>query len=248
MGELRGIGLRGRGLGGGPAYLHKKGHSLLYSGNLGQAPEGGFFRCVLGWRSAGSVLRLQGSSGEDGAFALCARDGFDRFQCSLRPVPAAASLRRRKARGRCGVRRAPTGRRIPPRGATPGIAHNRSVLRERCIPRELSPVLRWPSAGAGAGDPCLDGTPRDRSFARRERGDRLGFRAVARGGLGCRRSNARSGPVPLPSVCAWVGWLRGVDAWGRSISVRSFGGRRFGCGGRRRTGPGGTWVVSESPD
>ena len=45
-------------------------------------------------------------------------------------------------------------------------------------------------------------------------GDRLGFRAVARRGIGCRRSNARSGPVPLPPVCAWVGWLRGVDAWG----------------------------------
>ena len=127
MGELRGIGLRGRGLGGGPAYLHKKGHSLLYSGNLGQAPEGGFFRCVLGWRSAGSVLRLQGSSGEYGAFALCARDGFDRFQCSLRPVPAAASLRRRKALGK--VRRSEC-----PNGAphtTPGCNPRYSAQPER---------------------------------------------------------------------------------------------------------------------
>ena len=94
----------------------------------------------------------------------------------------------------------------------------------------------------------LGGAPRERSCACRERGDRLGFRAVARGVSGCRRSYARSGPFPLPPVCAWVGWLRGVDAWGRSISVRSFGGRRFGCGGRRRTDPGGTWVFSESPD
>ena len=40
--------------------------------------------------------------------------------------------------------------------------------------------------------------PRDRSCARRERGDRRSFRAVALTGSGCRRSNARSGPIPLP--------------------------------------------------
>jgi len=60
----------------------------------------------------------------------------------------------------------------------------------------------------------LGGAPRERSCACRERGDRLGFRAVARGVSGCRRSYARSGPFPLPPVCAWVGWLRSVDAWG----------------------------------
>ena len=42
--------------------------------------------------SAGSVLRSQGSSGEDGVFALCARVGVDRFQCLLQPGPAAAGL------------------------------------------------------------------------------------------------------------------------------------------------------------
>jgi len=42
------------------------------------------------------------------------------------------------------------------------------------------------------------GAPRDWSCARRERWGQLGFRAVARGGSGCRRSYARSGPVPLP--------------------------------------------------
>jgi hypothetical protein len=38
--------------------------------------------------SAGSVLRTQEGSGEDGAFALCARGFGDRFQGSLRPDPA----------------------------------------------------------------------------------------------------------------------------------------------------------------
>jgi hypothetical protein len=42
------------------------------------------------------------------------------------------------------------------------------------------------------------GLSRDRSCARRERWGRLGFRAAARGGSGCRRSYARSGPIPLP--------------------------------------------------
>ena len=42
------------------------------------------------------------------------------------------------------------------------------------------------------------GAPRDQSCARRERWDRLGFRAAARRGSGCRRSYARSGPLPLP--------------------------------------------------
>jgi hypothetical protein len=48
------------------------------------------------------------------------------------------------------------------------------------------------------GGQALGWAPRDRSCARRERGDRLGFRADARGGSRCRRSNARSGPFPLP--------------------------------------------------
>ena len=34
--------------------------------------------------SRDSDLRSQGSSGEEQPFALCARDGLDRFQCSLR--------------------------------------------------------------------------------------------------------------------------------------------------------------------
>jgi hypothetical protein len=42
------------------------------------------------------------------------------------------------------------------------------------------------------------GAPRDRSCARRERGDRRSFRALALTGSGCARSNAHSGPIPLP--------------------------------------------------
>ena len=104
-----------------------------------------------GWRwglvprqgSAGTVLRSQEGSGKDGAFALCARDFGDRLQCSLRPDPAAAwriwgcsvvPVLRRKALGRWGVRSAPTGHRILARGETPGMEHNRSVLKERRIP------------------------------------------------------------------------------------------------------------------
>ena len=42
--------------------------------------------------------------------------------------------------------------------------------------------------------------PRDRSCVRRERWGQRGFRAGARGGTGCRRSSAHSGPVPLRFV------------------------------------------------
>ena len=60
----------------------------------------------------------------------------------------------------------------------------------------------FPEAGGGPGTAdegkFLRGAPQDRSYARRERWDRLSFRAGARGGSGCRRSYARSGPVPLP--------------------------------------------------
>ena len=47
--------------------------------------------------------------------------------------------------------------------------------------------------------------PRDRSYARRERGDEWGFRAECARGLGGGRSNAYSGPVPLRLTGLWVG-------------------------------------------
>ena len=55
---------------------------------------------------------------------------------------------------------------------------------------------------------------RERSCARRERGGRLGFRAFARGGSGCGRSNARSGPVPLLLGGSTVGLALGVSLGG----------------------------------
>gem|GEM_PF-6048666 len=45
-------------------------------------------RVPLRWRYEGQ--RSQGSSGEEQPFALCARDGLDRFQCSLRPESRSA--------------------------------------------------------------------------------------------------------------------------------------------------------------
>ena len=58
-----------------PTYLHKRGHSLLCCCRCDSSAEPG--------------LRSQGSSEEeDGAFALCARAGFDRLQCSLQPDTA----------------------------------------------------------------------------------------------------------------------------------------------------------------
>ena len=75
------------------------------------------------------------------------------------------------------------------------------------------------------------GAPRDRSCARRERGDRRSFRALALTGSGCRRSNARSGPIPLPPVRAWwvaICWSFGIGRLG----LRFIDGLRFlgaGC-------------------
>ena len=50
----------------------------------------GFDGWLRGRGSAGPCLRAQGSSDEDETFALCARVEVDRFQCLLRPGPAAA--------------------------------------------------------------------------------------------------------------------------------------------------------------
>jgi len=79
------------------------------------------------WRlwvgSAGLVLCSQEGSGEDGAFALCARDLGDRLRCSLRTAPAPLgvlgaprdrSFARRKARGRMELSRFARGFRRSP--------------------------------------------------------------------------------------------------------------------------------------
>jgi hypothetical protein len=117
---------------------------------------------------------------------------------------ALGALRALGALGWYGVRSAPTGHRIPARGETPGVPHNRSVLKERRILPgahtcfAVAECRGWRLGLVGVG------APRDRSCARRERWGRLSFRAIARRESGCRRSYARSGPVPLPLGCLGV--------------------------------------------
>ena len=72
-------------------HIYTKGATLTYFQVMRDRLRMGWFWCVFGSCSAGSVLRAQGSSGEDGAFAQRARERFDRFQCLLLPGPAAAS-------------------------------------------------------------------------------------------------------------------------------------------------------------
>ena len=147
----------------------------------------------------------------------------------------------------CGIRPAQEGSGegeafgVPQRGIAyqPGVKPrvwrtNGAFSRNAAYTRVLPPVLRWPSAGAGAEDQCLDEAPRDRSCARRERWDRLSYRAAARGGSGCRRSNARSGPVPLPLGGSVVGLALGVSrGWGLRGIVPALAGKLGGGWGFR---------------
>lgn len=83
---------------------------------------------------------------------------------------------------------------------------------------------------------------RDRSCARRERGDELSFRAERARGVGGGRSNARSDPVPL-RFDGFIGGLQRDRSGARrergdGLSFRAEGAR--GVGGRRsnaRSGP-----------
>ena len=157
-------------------------------------------------RSAGPGLRSQGTLGQEELSRWRARgiQGVD--------VPTLAPARSRSRfveaqEGSGDVRRrcAPTGRRIPARGETPGMAHNQSVLKERRIPtdslacfavaecrgwrwgsvprRRLEDIGRGGSAGPGLRS---QGTLGQVGLSR--------WRAT--GIIGCRRSYARFGPVP----------------------------------------------------
>jgi hypothetical protein len=135
---------------------------------------------VVSGGSAGSCLRSQGTWGQ-ARLSRCRAMGIrvSTFQSSLRPGPAAAG---------------------------------------------------WFGRWAGAWGESWVGAPRDRSCARRERWGRLSFRAVARWGSGCRRSNACSGPIPLPPGGSVVGLALGVSrGWG----LRGIGPARAGNVGDR---------------
>ena len=69
--------------------IYTKGATLncFYSLETGSTGRG-FLGAWAGGGSAGPVLRSQGGSGEEVAFALRARGLGDRLQCSLRPGPA----------------------------------------------------------------------------------------------------------------------------------------------------------------
>ncbi|MEN9776891.1 MAG: hypothetical protein RJB04_646, partial [Verrucomicrobiota bacterium] len=92
---------------------------------------GGRLGHVVGEGFAGPSLRAQGSSGEDGACARCARGWVDRFRCVLQPGPAAAGRFRvsagvwgmswvRASRGRACARREARARMGLSRGARGG--------------------------------------------------------------------------------------------------------------------------------
>ena len=61
-------------LGVGPTYLHKRGHSQLFSSDEKLAPKGVVFWCVAGRRLCGNGPALAGNVGTGSAFAL-SRDG-----------------------------------------------------------------------------------------------------------------------------------------------------------------------------
>ena len=64
--------------------------SIWDGGGDGGTGSLGFDGWLRGGGSAGPCLRAQGSSDQDETFVLCARGKVDRFQCLLRPGPAAA--------------------------------------------------------------------------------------------------------------------------------------------------------------
>ena len=150
-----------------------------------------------GWGSAGSGLRSQGSSREHG-LSRCAR-GMSVIASNARsgPIP------------------------LPPvRAWWVAICWSFGIGR---LGLRFDNGWRFLGAGCVAGLAMVAGSrvraSRDRSWARRERGDWRSFRAIALTGSGCGRSNARSGPIPLPpgirlSIGVWRDWVGGPAGGG----------------------------------
>ena len=173
------------GVGVGPTYLHKRGHSRLFVGDGLRAPKGSGFwvRYWVGLRGIGParagklVERVPISAPHPhrhcarrearGRISFRAvREGrVDRFQCLLRPGPAVA--------WRCGLCAGMLGE---------DEAHNRSVLKERRIhPGALTCFAVAECLGRPLGISVSTGAPRDRSCARREARRRVSFRAAREG-------------------------------------------------------------------
>jgi len=147
--------------------------------DLGPSARGLVRHVGRGGGSAESVLRSQGTLGPAKLSRYRARGiRMSTFLCSLRPGPAASSWIG------CSMRESDS-RRF-------GMRHRFSEEGLHDL-QDLGPSARGLVRHVGRG-----GAPRNRSCARRERWGRLSFRSIARGGSGCRRSYARSGPIPLP--------------------------------------------------
>jgi hypothetical protein len=143
-------------------------------------------RCAYGG-SAGSVLRSQEGSGEDWAFALCARSFGVRFQGSLWTDPAPLGVWGLRGNGPALAEEA-LGRMGLSRFARGALVF---ASKARCGPIPLR------CAYGGSAGTVL------RSL--RKLWGRIGLSRCARGALVI-ASKARCGPIPLPLGVGWVFW------------------------------------------
>ena len=158
-------------------------------------------RCRF-WGLRGTGLRPQGSSNEDGAFALCARGGDDRFQSVLQADPAplrvwvgsaGPAFARREARTRM--------------GAFALCAKGIGMIASRACSRPIPLRCKfWGLRGI-------------RRFARREARTRMGAFALCAKGIRVIASSACSGPTPLR--CGFFGGLRGTGSWSAPSEFRA---------------------------
>jgi hypothetical protein len=113
------------------------------------------------------------------------------------------ALRRRKPLGWCGVRSAPKGHCIPARGETPGMPHNRCVLKERRIlPGALFCGGRVPGLALG----LVDGGGSAGSVLRLQ--GTLGPVGLSRcRARGIRMSTFLCSLRPGPAAASWIGGM-----------------------------------------